>query len=87
MVRRHSSLLPEVLRPMTLCVKRIQRNLLVLRTHQNRDLHRVAVLEPLKRGYFLEEMWEVALSSLMDLLVGIWQARDSCDWKGQLGAL
>lgn len=79
MVRHHSSLLPEVLRPMTLCVKRIQRNLLVLRTHRNRDLHRGAVLEPLKQGYFLEEMREVALPNLMDLLVGIWQARDSCD--------
>lgn len=87
MVRHHSSLLPEVLRPTNLCVKKIQRNLLVLRTHRSRDLHRGAVLEPLKQGYFLEEMPEVAPPSLMDLLVGIWQARGSCDWKGQLVAL
>jgi hypothetical protein len=61
--RHHKNLLPEVLHPMILCVKKAQRNHLVLHIHRNRDLHREAALELLRRGCLLEEMQEAALLS------------------------
>lgn len=87
LVRHHNSLLHEVLHPMTLCVKMVQRNLPALRNHQNHDRHRAAASELLRRGYFLEDMWEVVPQNWRVLPVVILLEKGSCGWKDQLAGL
>lgn len=87
MARHRSNLLLEVLRPMTLCGKKMQRSLLALHTQHIRDLHRVAWSAQLRQGCFLEEMRGAVLLSWMGLPGAISRGTDSCDWKGPWAGL